>query len=75
MQPFWQTFHKEMPQGGSVINMDNSYGKKIWMEYTAPFVKDWDVVGYNYLNYHYETSHELFLGSCDSLYREQAGAI
>ena len=40
--------------------MDNSYGKKIWMEYTAPFVKDWDVVGYNYLNYHYETSHELF---------------
>ena len=57
---FWQTFHKEMPQGGSVINMDNSYGKKIWMEYTAPFVKDWDVVGYNYLNYHYETSHELF---------------
>lgn len=57
---FWQTFHKEMPQGGSVINMDNSYGKKIWMEYTAPFVKDWDVVGCNYLNYHYETSHELF---------------
>lgn len=57
---FWQTFRKEMPQGGSVINMDNSYGKKIWMEYTAPFVKDWDVVGYNYLNYHYETSHELF---------------
>ena len=57
---FWQTFRKEMPQGGSAINMDNSYGKKIWMEYTAPFVKDWDVVGYNYLNYHYETSHELF---------------
>lgn len=57
---FWQTFRKEMPQGGSVINMDNSYGKKIWMEYTAPFVKDWDVVGYNYLNYHYETSPELF---------------
>ncbi len=57
---FWETFQKEMPQGGAMINIDNSYGKKLWMEYTAPFVKDWDVVGYNYLNYHYEPSHELF---------------
>ena len=58
---FWKTFRTEMPaNGGSLVNLDNSYGKKIWMEYTAPFVKNWDVVGYNYLNYHYETSHELF---------------
>ena len=66
---------KRCLQGGSVINMDNSYGKKIWMEYTAPFVKDWDVVGYNYLNYHYETIHELFPDRVILLYREQAGAI
>lgn len=57
---FWKTFQTEMPQGGAMINIDNSYGKKLWMEYTAPFVKDWDVVGYNYLNYHYEPSHVLF---------------
>ncbi len=58
---FWRTFQTEMPSnGGSLINLDNSYGKKLWMEYTGPFVKDWDVVGYNYLNYHYEPSHELF---------------
>lgn len=58
---FWETFRTEMPEnGGSLINLDNSYGKKLWMEYTAPFVKDWDVVGYNYLNYHYEPSHTLF---------------
>ena len=42
------------------MNIDNSFGKKIWPEYTAPFVKDWDVVGYNYLSYHYESSHEKF---------------
>ncbi len=58
---FWQTFQTERPaNGGSIVNLDNSYGKKVWMEYTAPFVRDWDVVGYNYLNYHYEPSHEIF---------------
>lgn len=58
---FWKTFAEEVAaNGGSFINMDNSFGKKIWPDYTAPFVKDWDVVGYNYLSYHYESSHEKF---------------
>ncbi len=58
---FWKTFAEEVAaSGGSFVNMDNSFGKKIWPEYTAPFVKDWDVVGYNYLSYHYESSHEMF---------------
>lgn len=58
---FWKTFAQESADnGGSIVNLDNSYGKKLWMEYTAPFVSKWDVVGYNYLNYHYEPSHELY---------------
>lgn len=58
---FWKTFAEEVAaNGGSFINMDNSFGRKIWPEYTAPFVQDWDVVGYNYLSYHYESSHEKF---------------
>lgn len=58
---FWKTFAEEVAaNGGSFINMDNSFGKKIWPEYTALFAKDWDVVGYNYLSYHYESSHEMF---------------
>lgn len=58
---FWKTFAEEVAaSGGSFVNMDNSFGKRIWPEYTAPFVKDWDVVGYNYLSYHYESSHEMF---------------
>lgn len=60
-QKFWKALAEEVAaNGGSFVNLDNSFGKKIWPEYTAPFVKDWDVVGYNYLSYHYETSHELF---------------
>ena len=60
-QKFWKALAEEVSaNGGSFVNLDNSFGKKIWPEYTAPFVKDWDVVGYNYLSYHYETSHELF---------------
>lgn len=57
---FWKALQEEMAAGGSVINMDNSFGRAIWPEYTGPFAKDWDVVGYNYLSYQFMPSHELF---------------
>ncbi|MCR5144906.1 MAG: DUF4982 domain-containing protein [Lachnospiraceae bacterium] len=58
---FWKVFAEEASSfGSSVVNLDNSYGKKLWMEYTGPFASKWDVVGYNYLDYHYETSHEIY---------------
>jgi len=41
-----------------MTNLDCDFGREIWDPYTAPFVKDWDVVGYNYLCYHYESGHE-----------------
>ena len=45
-------------QKNGMVNLDCKFGQKIWDSYTAPFVKDWDVVGYNYLQYQYEPSHE-----------------
>ncbi len=41
-----------------MVNLDCEYGQSVWDPYTTPFVKDWDIVGYNYLSYHYEPSHE-----------------
>ena len=40
-----------------MVNLDCEFGQQIWDSYTAPFVKDWDIVGYNYLQYQYEPSH------------------
>lgn len=40
-----------------MVNLDCEFGRGIWDTYTAPFVKDWDIVGYNYLQYQYESSH------------------
>ena len=58
---FWEVLAKEVAsKGGNIVNIDNSYGMKLWLEYTGPFASKWDVVGYNYLNYHYESSHELY---------------
>jgi len=57
---YWQSIMANAAelQKNGMVNLDCPYGKEIWDERTAPFVKDWDVVGYNYLRYHYETSHE-----------------
>jgi len=41
-----------------MVNLDCEFGQSVWDPYTTPFVKDWDIVGYNYLSYQYETSHE-----------------
>ena len=58
---FWKSLQEEtMENGGSLVNLDSRYGKSIWKEYTGPFAKNWDVVGYNYLNYHFESTHEMY---------------
>lgn len=40
--------------GGNVINLDSEFGRRVWENYTEAFAAPLDVVGYNYLNYHYE---------------------
>lgn len=57
---YWQSIMQNAAelQKNGMVNLDCPYGKAIWDERTAPFVEHWDVVGYNYLRYHYEPSHE-----------------
>lgn len=58
---FWQSLMKEaMASGGTLNNLDGEYGREIWNDYTESFCAPWDVVGYNYLNYHYEEAGRLF---------------
>ena len=57
---YWQSILQNAAelQKNGMVNLDCPYGKAIWDERTAPFVEPWDVVGYNYLRYHYEPTHE-----------------
>lgn len=59
---YWQDIfmHRDELMNNGSINLDCPFGKSIWPCYTAPFAASWDIVGYNYLNYQYEASHELF---------------
>lgn len=58
---FWQSLMTEIQKnGGALNNLDGEFGRQIWNDYTESFVAPWDVVGYNYLNYHYEEAGELF---------------
>lgn len=58
---FWQSLMQEAQlNGGALNNLDGKYGREIWNDYTEGFVAPWDVVGYNYLNYHYDEALELF---------------
>lgn len=56
MTRFYEELLKESQNnpGGGLQNLDNEFGKKIWIDYTEAFAASLDVVGYNYLNYHYE---------------------
>ncbi|MGI6578332.1 MAG: DUF4982 domain-containing protein [Eubacteriales bacterium] len=45
---------------GGVSNLDSKFGKAIWNDRTEAFAAPWDVVGYNYLDYHYAEAGELF---------------
>lgn len=40
--------------------LDSEFGRGIWNDYTEAFAVPWDIVGYNYLNYHYAEAAELF---------------
>lgn len=57
---YWKSVMKNAAelQKKGMVNLDCEFGRKIWDAYTAPFVKNWDIVGYNYLQYQYEPSHE-----------------
>lgn len=58
---FWMSLMEEAQMaGGSIPNLDSRYGRAIWNDYTEAFCSSWDVVGYNYLNYHYEEALDLF---------------
>lgn len=59
-EKYWKSVMEnaaELREQGAV-NLDCGFGRRVWDEYTSPFVKDWDIVGYNYLQYQYEPSHE-----------------
>lgn len=58
---FWQSLMQEAAaNGGALNNLDGKYGREIWNERTEAFCAPWDVVGYNYLDYHYEETDKLF---------------
>lgn len=58
---FWQSLMQEAQlNGGALNNLDGKYGREIWNDRTEAFCAPWDVVGYNYLDYHYEEAGKLF---------------
>ena len=60
-EKFWKSLMQEAQlNGGALNNLDSKFGREIWNDYTEGFVAPWDVVGYNYLNYHYDKAAELF---------------
>ncbi|MDN5314154.1 MAG: beta-galactosidase [Clostridiales bacterium] len=60
-EKFWNSLMKEAQMNGGVLNnLDSEFGREIWSDYTECFAAPWDVVGYNYLNYQYKKSSELF---------------
>lgn len=59
-EQYWKSVmaNAEKLQENGMVNLDCEFGQRVWDPYTAPFVKNWDIVGYNYLQYQYEPSHE-----------------
>ena len=58
---FWQSLMSEAAaNGGALNNLDGKYGREIWNDRTEAFCAPWDIVGYNYLDYHYEEAGQLF---------------
>ncbi len=58
---YWQSLMQEaMASGGTLNNLDSKFGRSIWNDRTEAFCAPWDVVGYNYLDYHYEEAGQLF---------------
>lgn len=59
---FWRSLMKDaaLMASGGLSNLDSKFGKAIWNDRTEAFAAPWDVVGYNYLAYHYEEAGDLF---------------
>lgn len=57
---FWASLMEDVGNGGNLSNLDSRYGREIWPRLTEPFCAPWDIVGYNYLDYHYEETGRLF---------------
>lgn len=58
---FWQSLMQSARKsGGSISNLDSEFGRAVWNDYTEAFAAPWDIVGYNYLNYHYAEAAALF---------------
>ena len=59
---FWRSLMEDADalSAGGFSNLDSKFGKAIWNERTEAFAAPWDVVGYNYLSYHYAEAGELF---------------
>ncbi len=55
-EKFYQGVFNQNQEVQSMINLDCDFGKNIWTDYTEAFVAPVDVVGYNYLSYHYENA-------------------
>ncbi|OCT12828.1 beta-galactosidase [Paenibacillus pectinilyticus] len=53
---FYEGLFKQAMNGGGLQNLDTEFGRGIWGDYTETFAAPLDVVGYNYLNYHYENA-------------------
>lgn len=57
----WQSLRDEAAAlGGLPNNLDGKFGRSIWNDRTEAFCAPWDVVGYNYLDYHYEEAGKRF---------------
>ena len=57
----WKSMMEEaVALGGMPNNLDGKYGRGIWNDRTEAFCAPWDVVGYNYLDYHYEEAGKRF---------------
>ncbi|MDF2521113.1 MAG: beta-galactosidase, partial [Clostridia bacterium] len=60
---FYESLFDEAKSGkANNINMDTTFGKAVWGDYTEALAAPLDVVGYNYLNYHYEEAINKFPG-------------
>ena len=59
---FWKSMmeDREALAAGGAVNIDSKFGKAIWNDRTEAFAAPWDVVGYNYLAYHFAEAGELF---------------
>lgn len=58
---YWKSLMEEAAAiGGMPNNLDSKYGRDMWNDRTEAFCAPWDVVGYNYLDYHYEAAGQLF---------------